>query len=90
LWLLAAGAAAQVPQRPAPVRGADGDGPPRMMPAEQRSELLSPRDASAAPGSGNRLSPEARRQLRRDIHDAGRDLYRGRMSPARREPPPSQ
>ncbi len=32
-----------------------------------------------------RLTPEERRQLRRDIHDAGRELYRGNPPP----PPPS-
>jgi len=55
-----------------------------MMPAEQRSEQLSPRDAML-PGRGSRMSPEERRQLRRDVHDAGRDLYPGRMAPGRRE-----
>ncbi len=33
-----------------------------------------PRQDFAAPG---RLSPEERRQLRRDIHEAGRELYQG-------------
>lgn len=84
LWLLAAGAAAQAPQRPLPARGPGGDGPQRMMPADQRSEQLSRRDA-AAPGGDNRMSAEDRRQLRRDVHEAGRDLYPGRMSPGRRE-----
>jgi len=87
LWLLAAGAAAQVAQRPSPERSANGDGPRRMMPAEQRPEELSPPDAGAS-RRGNRMSPEARRQLRRDIHEAGRDLYPGRMSPGHREPRP--
>jgi len=82
LWLLAAGASAQEPQRPPQER--DGDGPQRMMPAGQRTEQFSPRDVMA-PGGGNRLSPEERRQLRRDVHEAGRDLYPGRMPPGRRE-----
>jgi uncharacterized membrane protein len=43
------------------------------------------RDA-AVPGGGNRLSPEERRQLRRDVHDAGRDLYLDRERPGRRGP----
>lgn len=85
LWLLAAGAAAQVPQRPLPVRSADGDGPQRTMPVEQRAEQSSARDASV-PDGGNRLTPEARRQLRRDVHDAGRDIYRGRILPSHRRP----
>lgn len=33
-----------------------------------------------------RMSPEERRQLRRDIHDAGRELYRRDSSPP--SPPP--
>jgi len=82
LWLLAIGASAQEPVRPSPAR--DGRGPQRMMPAEQRAEQLAPRDAMP-PGRGNRLSPEERRQLRRDVNDAGRDLYPGRMGPGRRE-----
>ena len=85
MWLLAAGASAQEPQGPPPGRGANGGGPQRMMPVEQRPGQLPPRDASV-PGSGRRLSPEERRQLRRDVHDAGRDLYSGRMSSGRREP----
>lgn len=40
------------------------------------------RDASAAPRddqrSRGRLSPEERKQLRRDIDEAGRDIYRDR------------
>jgi hypothetical protein len=43
----------------------------RELRREERQEFL---------GHG-RLSPEERRQLRRDIHDAGQDVYR-------REPPP--
>ncbi|MCX7166772.1 MAG: hypothetical protein NTV11_10910 [Rhodocyclales bacterium] len=84
MWLLAAGVAAQESPRPWPGRNANGGGPQRMMPAEQRSEQLSPSDA-AAPGGGKRLSPEERRQLRRDVHEAGRDLYPDRMPQGRRE-----
>ncbi len=36
---------------------------------EQQRQRLSPEQRQ-------RLSPEERRQLRRDIHDAGRDIYR--------------
>ena len=84
LWLLAAGVAAQVPQRSLPERGPGGDGPHRMMPVDQRAEQIPRRDASAR-GNDNRMSPEDRRQLRRDVHEAGRDLYPERMSPGRRE-----
>jgi len=83
LWLLAAGALAQGPHRLQQGRNAGG-GPQRMMPVEQRPQQFSPRDESAG-GSGGRLSPEERRQLRRDVHDAGRDLYSDRMPPGRRE-----
>lgn len=38
--------------------------PPREM--QQRQESMPP----------GRLSPEERRQLRRDVHEAGRELYR--------------
>lgn len=84
LWLLAAGASAQGPHRPGGGRdfGGGGPGPQRMMASEQRP--TAPRDESA-PGGGNRLSPEERRQLRRDVHDAGRDIYPDRMPPGRRE-----
>lgn len=84
LWLLAAGAAAQTPQRQQPERNAGGDGPQRMMPADPRSEQLSRRDAPVR-GGDNRMSAEDRRQLRRDVHEAGRDLYPGRMPHGRRE-----
>lgn len=83
LWLLVAGAAAQDPQRLGPGRDAGGDGPQRLMPAERRFEQLS--SDGDARGRGQRLSPEERRQLRRDVHDAGRDLYPHRMSQGRRE-----
>lgn len=82
LWLLAIGASAQESVRPPPAR--DGSGPQRMMPAEQRPEQFPARDVMP-PDRGNRLSPEERRQLRRDVHDAGRDLYPGRMGSGRRE-----
>ncbi|MDK9703087.1 MAG: hypothetical protein OEL20_08095 [Sulfuritalea sp.] len=82
IWLLAMGASAQEAVRPPPER--DGEGPQRMMPAERRSEQFSPRDGMSPP-RGHRLSPEERQQLRRDVHDAGRDLYPGRMAPGRRE-----
>lgn len=84
LWLLVAGASAQGSQRPPPGRNPGGDGPQRMMPVEQRGEPAAQRDA-APPVGGNRMSPEERRQLRRDVHEAGRDLYSERMPPARRE-----
>ena len=84
LWLLVAGASAQVPQRMGPGRHASGDASQRLTPAEKRLEQLSPDEAEPR-GRGQRLSPEERSQLRRDVHEAGRDLYPHRMSPGRRE-----
>lgn len=83
--LLAATAFAEGPHRAPPERNANGMGPQGMMPADQRADQFSPRDAEQR-GGGNRLSPEERRQLRRDVHQAGRDLYPDRMPPGRREP----
>jgi hypothetical protein len=40
--------------------------PPQQVPARDTTN----RDA--------RMTPEQRRQLRRDVHDHGRDIYRGR------------
>jgi hypothetical protein len=48
-------------------RGAPGrPTPPQQVPARDTTN----RDA--------RMTPEQRRQLRRDVHDHGRDIYRGR------------
>lgn len=85
LWLLAAAVSAQPPHRPPPLHNASGSGPQGMMPADQRFEPISARDTEPR-GNGNRLSPAERRQLRRDVHDAGRDLYPDRMPPGGREP----
>ena len=84
VWLLAAGAAAQQPQYPRLGRGPYGGGEGRMMPAEQTPERGWLRDA-AVPGDIRRLSPDERRKLRRDIHEAGRDLYPERMPADHRE-----
>lgn len=84
MWLLATSASAQAPQRLGPDRDASGDRPQRLIPAEGRpAGVLLPE--GEARERMHRLSPEERRQLRRDVHDAGRDLYPGRMSPRRRE-----
>lgn len=89
LWLLASAASAQGPQRFGPGRSASGDGPRRMVPAEQRPGPGQQREAEQGDGEarqrGHRMSPEERRQLRRDVHDAGRDLYPGRMTSRRSE-----
>lgn len=90
LCLLVASAAAQGPQSMEMGRhDATGDATQRMVPAEGRRGLATHREAEPrGDGSrerGHRLSPEERRQLRRDVHEAGRDLYPGRMSAGRRQ-----
>jgi len=89
LCLLAADVAAQGPQRMGPGRNAAGDGPRQMVPPLGGTGSAVPGEAGPDSGElrgrGHRLSPEERRQLRRDVHEAGRDLYPGRMSSRRRE-----
>ncbi len=61
------------PSRPSPQREAD-------PPAPQRE--------TRAPGEADRvrMSPDERRQLRRDIQDAGKDIYhRERQAPRRQQ-----
>ena len=80
LWTLALPAQAQQGQgggarfaRPEPARPA----PPQQIPA---------RDAGmqqAMPQRDPRMTPDERRQLRRDVHDHGRDVYRDRSVPRR-------
>ena len=49
----------------------------REAPAGQQAEELKPaRTQGLVPPGRERLSPEERRQLRRDINAAGRDIYR--------------
>ena len=82
----------QGPQHPPRLRG-DGSGPQGM--AQTASPAQFAADDATAP-RGGQLSKEERRQLRRDVHEAGRDIYperkhgRGRAqnqsSPARQSP----
>ena len=52
-------------------RGAPGrPTPPQQVPARDTTNRDVNRDA--------RMTPEQRRQLRRDVHDPGRDIYRDR------------
>ncbi len=52
-------------------RGAPGrPTPPQQVPARDTTNRDANRDA--------RMTPEQRRQLRRDVHDHGRDIYRDR------------
>ena len=58
--------------RPAPQRGADRVMPQRDMRGADRNDR-------------GRMSPEERRQLRQDVQDAGKDIYR-----RDRQPPPDR
>ncbi len=66
--------------RPEPKRAAE-------RPAPQRVEKPAPQRETPAPGEADRgrMSPDERRQLRRDIEDAGKDIYRRDRPPPRRE-----
>ncbi len=66
-------------QQGPPDRRAERPGPPegRPMPQPRRTGSMErPRP--------DEMSPEARRQLRRDIYDHGRDVYRDRRQKDRR------
>jgi hypothetical protein len=66
--------------RPGPQRQAARPGPQR------EADRFGPQRETRAPGEADRgrMSPDERRQLRRDIQDAGRDLYqRDRPAPRR-------
>ena len=59
-------------------RGAPGrPAPPQQVPA--RDATLQNRGANR----DARMTPEQRQQLRRDVHDHGRDIYRDRSGPGR-------
>lgn len=69
-------------QQPGPFRRAERPGAPAgngLAPrqADQRGDTLPSRQA----GYANPMSPEERRQLRRDIDEHGRDLYKERREP---------
>lgn len=65
---------AQVQQGPRPEPQRDAARP------EPQRDMRAPGDAERG-----RMSPDERRQLRRDIQDAGRDIYRRAPPPPRRE-----
>ena len=62
-------------------RGADRRAPQREM------DSRTPQREMRAPGEADRgrMSPDERRQLRRDIQDAGRDIYQRDRQASRRE-----
>jgi hypothetical protein len=65
----------------------DGSGPQGMAPAARPAQFAA--DDGAAP-RGGQMSKEERRQLRRDVDQAGRDLYPERRRGSRhpQNPPP--
>lgn len=99
MFLFAAEVGAQGMPHPMRQRGPGGPGGfgPGMGP-EGGAQRMVPdsRPAQFAPDQqgqpqGRRMTPEERRQLRRDVHDAGRDIYPERMRERRRgdmRPPP--
>lgn len=76
--------AQQGQHRPPRGRG-DGSGPHGMAPTARPAQFAA--DDPAAPRGGP-MSKEERRQLRRDVHDAGRDIYPERRRAGQRELPP--
>ena len=76
---------AQPGQGPQGRRGMDRPMPQRQMPPADRGGQGQPGNAQGGPHRGQ-LTPEERRQLRRDISDHGRDIYRD----PRGAPPPRQ
>jgi hypothetical protein len=62
-------------------------GPVRQTPPQQapaRDAGMQKRDANRDANRDARMTPEQRRQLRRDVHDHGRNIYRDR--PGRNRP----
>lgn len=65
------------------VRGEDA-GPQGMTPTDRPAQLAPGDDAAARSWH---MSREERRQLRRDVHEAGRDIYPERRRARQREQP---
>jgi hypothetical protein len=74
----------QGPHRQQRARG-EGPGLQGMAPTARPAQFAA--DDAAAPRGGP-MSKEERRQLRRDVHDAGRDIYPERRRAGQRELPP--
>ena len=71
-------------QQPPPGGGRRMDPPTRPMPPPQPEPTRDFRgDRDAQDPRRGQLSPDERRQLRRDIGDHGRDVYRDRQPPQR-------
>ncbi len=75
---LGTAAHADEPQPPPGRRFPHGHGKPLPLVPAQAGEPVQGREASWPQQGGlGRLSPEERRQLRRDINEHGRDIYGG-------------
>ena len=66
-------------------RGMDRPMPQRQMPPPDRGWQGQPGNMQGGPHRGQ-MSPEERRQLRRDISDHGRDIYRDPRGGPPRQP----
>jgi len=58
--------------------------PTRSMPTQQQAPAREPNRQNREASRDARMTPEARRQLRRDVHDHGRDIYHERTGPGKR------
>ena len=89
LYLLAtcclAGVAMAQPAPSRPGQGRQDAAPPAQQPNQRRDEArpaTPPQPAQDAAQRSSRLSPEERKELRQQIHEAGHDLYpRKRTAP---------
>ena len=89
LYLLAtcclAGVAMAQPAPSRPGQGRQDAAPPAQQPNQRRDEArpaTPPQPAQDAAQRSSRLSPEERKELRQQIHEAGTDLYpRKRTAP---------
>ena len=86
LWLVGADVLAQGGPRPMPERRGQGgpgggQGMQRMMPDARPTQFMPDGEMQQR----HRMTPEERRQLRRDVHDAGRELYPPRGRERRRD-----
>lgn len=79
LCLLGINAYAQAEQRPMRERG--GPGMQRMLQDARPTQFVPDEEMRRR----QHMTPEERRQLRRDVHEAGRELYPPRMRERRRE-----
>jgi len=73
-----------LPSFPAAAQNRSGPGNPARPPSPQRVPV---RDATTDNRNADRpmqMTPEQRQQLRRDIHDHGREIYRERGKGGRR------